>query len=61
MRNNDGRPVRYQNMARHGFGRGEYKYMARPLPDLVHYGKCIFRFRPSSCLMRRNAISTVVS
>jgi len=23
------------SMARHGFGRGEYKYMARPLPDLV--------------------------
>jgi hypothetical protein len=23
-------------MARHGFGSGEYKYFARPLPDLVH-------------------------
>lgn len=22
-------------MVRHGFGRGEYKYFARPLPDLV--------------------------
>jgi len=22
-------------MARHGFGKGEYKYFARPLPDLV--------------------------
>ena len=27
-------------MSRHGFGRGEYKYFARPLPDLVTSLRC---------------------
>jgi len=34
----DGAADRFRStvtMARHGFGRGEYKYLARPLPDLV--------------------------
>jgi hypothetical protein len=34
----DGAADRFRStviMTRHGFGRGEYKYMARPLPDLV--------------------------
>ena len=34
----DGAAERFRStvtMARHGFGRGEYKYLARPLPDLV--------------------------
>jgi hypothetical protein len=34
----DGAAVRFRStvtMARHGFGRGEYKYLARPLPDIV--------------------------
>ena len=32
----DGRFRSHVIMARHGFGRGEYKYFAEPLPDLVH-------------------------
>jgi hypothetical protein len=34
----DGAAERFRStvtMARHGFGRGEYKYLARPLPDIV--------------------------
>jgi uncharacterized protein len=34
----DGAADRFRStvtMTRHGFGRGEYKYLARPLPDLV--------------------------
>ena len=35
-------------MARHGFGRGEYKYFANPLPDPVHKLRAAFypRLRP---------------
>ena len=32
----DGRFRSHIVMARHGFGRGEYKYFAAPLPELVH-------------------------
>jgi hypothetical protein len=41
-------------MARHGFGSGEYKYFARPLPDLVTALRSGRLQLPASGSVRRN-------